>query len=96
MEAVYKNHSNLQGNIFFEIQDSIGPVGMWPMYIKCLINSKTLDYKERVKLCPFFYVNGFRNVNGWINFFMKTKGNSFYKYHHQRKDLKNCQRLCQL
>lgn len=67
-------------DIFFTVQDVCGPIYLWPIYIKQIIASKTFNYSERIKLLTFFWVNGYRNNEGWLQFIIKIKGPGFLRY----------------
>lgn len=67
-------------DILFEVQDSCGPVYRWPKYIKDILVSNTFQYSERIKLTTFFWVNGYRNCAGWLQFLIRIKGPGFIRY----------------
>lgn len=71
-------------DILFVVQEVIGPVYTWPLYIKNIIRSRSFRYSERVKLTTFFFVNGFQDSESWLKFVIRVKGVYCQKY---RNDL---------
>lgn len=82
MEALSKiyRENAYSSDIQFAVQDSCGPAYKWPAYIKAIIKSTTFCYAERIKLTTFFWVNGFRNREGWLQFLVRIKGPAFHRY----------------
>lgn len=67
-------------DVFFTVQDVCGPLYTWPNFIKKIIISKSFKYPERLKLLAFFWVNGYQNEVGWLQFIIKAKGLHFRRY----------------
>lgn len=72
------------------VQDIIGPYHTWPNFIKTCLESNTFNYRERVKICTFLYVNGIKNYMEIYNFLVRVKGMRFiYQYFTTIRDLLN-------
>lgn len=86
LARIYRENE-YSADILFTVQDVCGPIYKWPRYIQKVIMSKTFCYMERVKLTTFFWVNGFRNLDGWLLFLVRTKGPAFRRYEAELKTL---------
>lgn len=67
MSRIYRENTWSE-DVLFRVQDCIGPVYTWPLYIKHILRSKAFRYHERIKLTTFFFINGFRDHEGWLEF----------------------------
>lgn len=86
LSKIYRENE-YSSDILFTIQDVCGPVYTWPDYIRNVVRSRTFGYTERVKLTTFFWVNGYRNLDGWLMFLIRTKGPAFCRYEAELKTL---------
>lgn len=86
LSRVYRNN-NPKNEAIYIFQDVCGPVYTWPSFVKKIIISKTLNYRERVKLTTFFYVNGLREPMDWMEFIVTIKGSRFHSYKREIFDL---------
>lgn len=88
MSRIYRENTWSE-DVLFRVQDCIGPVYTWPLYIKHILRSKAFRYHERIKLTTFFFINGFRDHEGWLEFVVRIKGAHCRKYHIDLKNLFN-------
>ena len=58
MEQSYKKFDNERDQLWFDIQEIIGPAGIWPKFLLKLFWTKNLSHAQRPLICAFVVFNG--------------------------------------
>ena len=58
MTDSYKTFSNKRDQLWFDIQEIIGPAGNWPKNITNLFGTRNLNHAQRPLICAFVIYNG--------------------------------------
>ena len=65
MGESYRKFDDKSDQLWWEIQDIIGPAGEWPKFIVDMFFTRNLNHRKRPLLCAFVIFNG---LNPEVNF----------------------------
>ena len=69
MDKTFPKFNNPVDQLWFEIQDIIGPAKNWPEWIFKLFFTRNLDHSKRPLICAFVIFNGLNTEVRIILFF---------------------------